>query len=272
MKNLLFYFIGLFIFTMSCKNKDVIVCEPSVINITENGVTSIVSFAATADTKNAIRISEINIYTATDSAETYLYTYSNGMVTKIDKKNATNTLVNTDSVFYNGAEIDRIDSYKNGTTKDQSATFFYTSGKVSKIELAMKNGSGTFSKIAHTAFTYGAGSNASVIEYYLDLSALFTVVFGGTPTTYSPQLFVTTNKTFDSSPNPFAGEIFAPSISQLSIDMPYSANNFTSINTVDANQKTSSQNYTITYNTDNLAETISEDTGKISYGIQYSCN
>ena len=240
----------------SCKEDEPIIC-PFESVIVEGGPAGYQQY--TFDQSGTGNLSEVLVSTDS-SVYTLQYVYSNNILDKIkhiDKAGAIDVQTKYYDVVFNGTDIEKFTEYTitdpitNTAVLTNESRFVYNNGTLVEFQSYIPNATGALFQIGHLALTVTSG-NVTKKETYIDLTSVFSLLFGQDPASYAPVLATTENIQYEDTPNPLNGNLIPFSVIQ-----GLNANNITSNTVTDLSGASNTNTYT--YNYDNV-------NGRLLYG------
>ncbi|MDH5367625.1 MAG: hypothetical protein OEW67_11590 [Cyclobacteriaceae bacterium] len=254
----------------SCKEDEPVVICPFKGVIVEGG--NVAYYQYTFDPSGTGNLS--NILVSSDTSFYNLqYTYTNNVLSRIKHiEGAGDTAVQVKyyDVVYNGTEIDKFTEYTitdpitNTAVLTNESRFVYNNGTLVEFQSYMPNANGTFFQIGHLALTVTSG-NITKKETHIDLTSIFSLLFGQDPASYAPVLASTEDFQYENTPNPLNGNLIP-----FDIMLGLNANNITSHTVTDLNGVSSTNTYTYNYDNANGRLLYSTNTNGLQTTVLYT--
>ena len=194
--------LSLFILVSSC-GTDETVCSVNSVTVFDKTFTR---FTFSRNSTGAAILDLVKVNDGTDSSYTYSYTYSSGVLTNV-MRTEDGAVINY-VVTMDGNKVSKFAS-KTPAGKNQDETrLMYSGEQVTSSQSWLANEAGTLFQIGHTIYTYDSRGDLTKSETYIDLLALFSLVFGLDPSGYSPVVFGTAFYEPSNADNPMNGHFY----------------------------------------------------------------
>jgi len=265
MKKIYLLFIGTALF-LSCAVDDeeptLADCAPTSVTLFDEAFTN---FIFGSDGDGGQRVNTINVYANTDSTIVYTYSYGTDLETISITEDGATIVYN--ATFENG-KLSKLSTAGGTNELAGEIRLVYSGSNVSSLETWVK-ADGILYQVGHFNMTYDGSGNVIRSEINFDFVMVFTIAFGGVPTSpYAPAFFGSVDYEYgsDSAPNPLYGTYFMenPDMGLLK-NMPVNI-----VHKDNAGSVTSSDAYTITF--DDNGYPIKSTSGATYIEATYVCN
>lgn len=203
MKSHNWFFLFLIFLLVACSADEGPICSVNTVTIFERAFTR---FTFTRNPAGAATLDLIKVYDGTDSSYTYSYTYSSGALTTITR--AEDGVTTSYTVTIDGSKVTKLNSKTPAGKNQDEIRFVYNNEQVTQSQSWLANAAGTLFQVGHQVYTYDSKGDLTKVETYIDLLALFSLVFGLDPSAYSPIVIASAIYEPSNSANPLKGHYY----------------------------------------------------------------